>query len=162
MWNLCHNSISGNISEELLFQKKLTTMILTASPYHWRGANLCPYHGKNCPWPPLLTIYVASGGLWLITSQLLSQVVTRQSYTARPIVMQPPDCLWAIFGALSGCTWSIVRASHLDLDMGTVRRVHSTFITEFPVRTHKSEVMLNLQDNTMEIGQILAGETGVS
>jgi hypothetical protein len=56
----------------------------------------------------------------------------------------------------------MVRASQLDLDMGTVRRVHSTFITEFPVRTHKSEVMLNLQDSIMEIGQILAGETGVS
>jgi len=43
-----------------------------------------------------------------------------------------------------------------------VRRVHSTFISEFSVGTHKLEVALKPWDSTTEIGKIPAGETGVS
>jgi hypothetical protein len=53
-------------------------------------------------------------------------------------------------------------ALHLDLHTGAVRRVHSTFISEFPVETHKLEVAAKPWDRTTEIGKILAGETGVS
>jgi hypothetical protein len=55
----------------------------------------------------------------------------------------------------------MVRAPHLDLHIGAVRIAHSTFISEFFTNSHKLEVTLKLWDNTMEIGQIPAGETGV-
>jgi hypothetical protein len=40
-------------------------------------------------------------------------------------------------------------------------RVHSTFITEFSVKTHKSEVAAKPWDRTMVIGKISAGKRGV-
>jgi hypothetical protein len=43
-----------------------------------------------------------------------------------------------------------------------VRRVQSTFISEFPVRTHKLEVAQKPWNRTTEIGKFPAGETGVN
>jgi hypothetical protein len=43
-----------------------------------------------------------------------------------------------------------------------VRRVHSTFISEFPVGTHKLEVAPKLWDTATETGKIPAGEMGVN
>jgi hypothetical protein len=40
--------------------------------------------------------------------------------------------------------------------------VHSTFISEFSVDTHKLEVAPKLWDGTTEIGNIPAGEIGVA
>jgi hypothetical protein len=54
------------------------------------------------------------------------------------------------------------RALHLDLQKGAVRRVHSTFISEFPVETQKFQVAPKPWDRTTEIGEIPDGETGVS
>jgi hypothetical protein len=56
----------------------------------------------------------------------------------------------------------MTRILHLDLHVGSVIRVHSTFIFEFPTGTHKMEVMLKLYDSTTGIGKIPAGEKGVS
>jgi hypothetical protein len=56
----------------------------------------------------------------------------------------------------------MVWALNLDLHIGAARRVHSTFISEFPVGTHKLEVALKPRDTTTEIEPIPAGETGVS
>jgi hypothetical protein len=53
------------------------------------------------------------------------------------------------------------RAPHLDLHIGEMRNVHSTFTAEFSVETHKLEVAPKSWDSTTEIGKIPAGETGV-
>jgi hypothetical protein len=64
----------------------------------------------------------------------------------------------------SGGLWSNVRDlwSGLDLHSGAVRRVHSTFISEFSVETHKLEVAQKQWEGTTEIRKVPAGETGVS
>jgi hypothetical protein len=42
-----------------------------------------------------------------------------------------------------------------------VRRVHLTFISEFPIETHKLQGMPKPHDSTKEIGKTPAGEAGV-
>jgi hypothetical protein len=56
----------------------------------------------------------------------------------------------------------MVQALHLDLHIGAMRRVHSTFISEFPIDTHKLEVAPKLWVRTMEIREIPVGEIEVS
>jgi hypothetical protein len=53
-----------------------------------------------------------------------------------------------------------VQALHLDLHIGAVRRVHSTFIYEFSTEAHKMQVIVKSWGSTMEIGKIPSGETG--
>jgi hypothetical protein len=55
----------------------------------------------------------------------------------------------------------MIQALHLDLHIGTVRGVHSTFISEFSVQTDGLEVAPKPWDSTMETGKILDGEAGV-
>jgi hypothetical protein len=62
-------------------------------------------------------------------------------------------------------TWVYVayaRTLNLDLHIGAMSRVYSTFISEISIKTHKLEVAPKPWDRTTEIGQIPAGETGVS
>jgi hypothetical protein len=65
--------------------------------------------------------------LWLITLQLQS-AVSRHNNTARPTISRLAGCLYC----LGPCSSTIVR-------VGTVRRVHSTFIREFSMETNKIE-----------------------
>jgi hypothetical protein len=57
----------------------------------------------------------------------------------------------------------MVWAPHLDLHIGEVRRVHSTFISEFfIVEIHKLDIALKLGGSTTQTRKIPAGEIGVS
>jgi hypothetical protein len=56
----------------------------------------------------------------------------------------------------------MVRASHLDLYMRAVARVHSTFISKFSMETHKLKVMLTPLGSTKKLGKIPAGKNGAS
>jgi hypothetical protein len=47
------------------------------------------------------------------------------------------------------------------LHIGAVRRVHSIFIFEVPIRIQTVEVMLELSDGTTEIEKISTGEAGI-
>jgi hypothetical protein len=55
----------------------------------------------------------------------------------------------------------MVRDLHSNLHIEAMRSVHSTFISDFAVGTHKLEAEPKLWDSTMEIGKTTAGETGV-
>jgi hypothetical protein len=48
-----------------------------------------------------------------------------------------------------------------DPHLPALRRVHSTFISEFSVKMHKLKVAPKPWDSTKEIQKIPAGETGV-
>jgi hypothetical protein len=84
---------------------------------------------------------MASGDLWLIISQFPS-VVTCQNGTARAMVMRLSECLCCLGPSRGTALVTMVWASHLELHVEAVRRVHSTFIFEFSLETHKLEVAL--------------------
>jgi hypothetical protein len=56
----------------------------------------------------------------------------------------------------------MVQVLHLDLHIEAVRRVDSTFSSEFIIGTHKLKVASKPWERTTEIGKIPAGETGVN
>jgi hypothetical protein len=56
----------------------------------------------------------------------------------------------------------MARDPHPDLHIGAISGVHSTFISEFSVETHKLEVAPKPWDRMTETGKILVGETGVA
>jgi hypothetical protein len=90
--------------------------------------------------------------------------VARHKGTARPTVTRLSECLCRL-GPHRGSTWvdgTVVLAPHPDLHRGTVRRVHSTFISEFSVQSYKLQFVLKPRDSKTEMGKIPEDETRVS
>ena len=77
--------------------------------------------------------YASSGHLWLITSQIPvnGQKPKKHIYT-NGYECRSCYAAWVPFGALCVGISFTVRAPHLDLRVGKLRMVHSTFTFEFP------------------------------
>jgi hypothetical protein len=56
---------------------------------------------------------------------------------------------------------AVIKATHIDLNIEAVRRVHSTLIFESPIGIHKFRLAQKLWDITTKIGKIPATEIGV-
>jgi hypothetical protein len=106
---------------------------------------------------PRPTVRLADGGrsTWLQRSS--QSAVTHKSGTTRPTVMRPSESLRCLgpTGALRGCTRLMTRASHVDLHIRAMSRVHSSSIFVFSLETHKLEVAQQPWDRTIEIERSL-------
>ena len=57
------------------------------------------------------------------------------------------------------CTEHMAQVLHIDSHTGTMLRVHSAFIFEFPIETHKFDDLLQLWDSTLKRVNILQVRT---
>jgi hypothetical protein len=127
-------------SQEIL-QRQLETWQQVL--HHWQAATLCPYHGITAHDPPLYITQTNTGlhgfrGLVVdyITASISGNTSEHHSQINSCMTVQVSMPL----GSLHGTTWmymAMVWASLLDLHIEAVRRIQSTFISVFSIKTPK-------------------------
>lgn len=149
------------MSEKLTSTNSFTILNLMANPTPMASCEFDAHSAYSHPWFHTLCCADVMGlpVLWdkqLITLQLLvicnmlEQHSQTGSYLSVSVHHPVPWC---------GCIEHMAQDLHINSHTGTMQRVHSAFIFEFPIGTHKFDDMLELWDSTLKRGNIPMSET---